>query len=154
MFSTLPTLALKHLTGFLLVRHFSPSISKRWQARERNCACMCTCTHAPLSLTFTHMHRKLVTFTTESLMHPQEVFHWVWVNVKREVETGCSFVLNRKTVIVGFVIGFASDVHVTQRFLILCLRPLGLISFVVTACVEWICRWKCAATCAQCIWLQ
>lgn len=49
--NTFPILALKHQTGFLFIRHFSPSISETRQPREKSCACMCT--HTPLC----HFHR-------------------------------------------------------------------------------------------------
>lgn len=37
---------------FLLVGHFSPSISNHWQARERSCTSMCT--HTPLCHSCSH----------------------------------------------------------------------------------------------------
>ncbi len=95
------------------------------------------CTHAPLSLVFARMHRKQVVFTTGPLTHPQELLHLSVSEREREVEIGRSFVFNRKAIVVGFLIGFTSHLLVTQHFLlILCLQPLGLISFIVTARVE------------------
>ncbi len=97
------------------------------------------CTHAPLSLVFARMHRKQVVFTTGPLTHPQELLHLSVSEREREVEIGRSFVFNRKAIVVGFLIGFTPHLLVTQHFLlILCLQPLGLISFIVTARVEWI----------------
>lgn len=130
MFSTL---ALKHHTGFPLVGHFSPSISKWRQVREKSCPCICIRAHPSVTRFHTHMNRKQAALTTGPMMHPQEVS---MSEHEREVEIGCSYVFNSKATVVDFVIGFLSNILVTQRFLlILCLQPLGLISFIVTACV-------------------
>lgn len=54
--SHVSTLAWNHQRCFLVIGHFSPSISTRWQAREKNCA------HTRPSVTFTHMLREKVVF--------------------------------------------------------------------------------------------
>lgn len=59
------------------------------------------CVHTRPSATRFHTHAQKA-FTTGPLTHPQEV------ESKREVDIGCSFVFNRKTIILGFVIGFVS----------------------------------------------
>lgn len=96
MFSTL---ALKCQTGFLLIGHFSPSISERWQDREKSCACMCI--HTPLCHLLSHTSTKSRTcayiFTAGPQTHPQEELYLSMRGREREVETGCSFVLNRKS---------------------------------------------------------
>lgn len=91
-----------------------------WEATgQRKELCMHVYAHAPLSLASTHMHREQVVFTASPLTHPQEVLHLSMSERERKVEIGCSFVFNRKAIIVAFVIGFASYLLVTQRFLLI-----------------------------------
>lgn len=52
--SHVSTLAWNHQRGFLVIGHFSPSISTRWQAREKDSVH----THAPLSLSHACSGRK------------------------------------------------------------------------------------------------
>lgn len=127
MFSTL---ALKSLTGFLLVGHFSPSISKRWQAREKSCACMCT--HTPLRHSLSHTCTESIYCRTTDAS-TQEVLHLSMSECEKEVEIGCTFVFSRKAINVFFVIRY---LLVTQRFLLV--KPLGIY------------RLKCRVAQAQC----
>lgn len=99
-------------TGFLHIRHFSPSISERGQDREKSCACMST--HTPLCHLLSHTSTESRTcahiFTSGPLMLSQEC--------EREVETGCNFVLNRKSNNCGFSnwICFLFACHATFPF--------------------------------------
>lgn len=75
-------------TCFLLVGHFSPSISKWWQLREKSCACMHTC--AP------HYHSLAHTSTECALVECE----WTWK------EGGNKTQFCRKALGVGFAISF------------------------------------------------
>lgn len=59
-------LPLNHQTGFLFIGHFSPSISTRWQAREKSCVH----THAPLSLSHTCSGEKVGFFSRPKVALP------------------------------------------------------------------------------------
>lgn len=82
-------------------------------------------THTPLCHSLSHMPF----LPPAPLTHPQEVLHLSMSECERAVEIGCKFCFfDRKAIIVGFVIGFASHLLVTRRFLLmLCLQPSGLI---------------------------
>lgn len=144
------TLALKRQTGFLLAGHFSPSISERWQAREKSCACMFT--HTPLCHSLSHMPF----LPPAPLTHPQEVPHLSMSERERVVEIGCSFVFGRgKSNNCGFrnwvCFPFACHAAFPPHAVLTTFRP-DLIR--CNTCVERTYRWKRAAVLAPYSWLQ
>lgn len=87
--------------------------------------CMHVYTHAPLSLAFTH-----AVFTSgpsdTSTGSASFEYERTWTGGGNWMQV--LFFFDRKAIIVGFVIGFASHLLVTRRFLLmLCLQPSGLI---------------------------
>lgn len=71
------SLTLKHQTCFLLAGHFSPSISERWQAREKSCA------HTPLCHSFSLACTESKSFLPQARWRiHRNCSIWVWVNVK------------------------------------------------------------------------
>lgn len=91
---------------FLFIGHFSPSISRRWQAGEKSCARMCT--HTPLCHSLSHKCTGRKSFLPQADwgIH-RKCSIWVWVNGKGSRKLDAVLILfTAKTV--WFAVGFAS----------------------------------------------
>lgn len=83
------------------------------------------CAHTPLCHSPSHAstESKIFFFTTGPVTPPQEMLSLSVSGCESEVEFGCSVVFYRKAIIVGFIIGFASRLLVTQPFPSPCTVP-------------------------------
>lgn len=76
--SHVSTLAWNHQRGFLVIGHFSPSISTRWQGQRKE-----LCAHSRPSVTFTHMVTEKVFISRPKVTFPgSESLEWeekIWI---------------------------------------------------------------------------